>query len=239
MPQTIKQSKKRRRRRLLKYLALGGIIGPILFSIVATIGVFLYPDYSLISTSISEMETKGAAHKALVDSIVIPWVSAAIPFAIALHKGIKNRGKLIEKVGPISIILAAIVNLTLALFFPLDPEIVTGNTSTPGTTMHITLVTISVPLTLLGPLALWRRLKHDKEWRGYDKYSLITFAAMLVMGIGNAFVIGGPYAGIVERLTLAIAMQWNLVMAVKLIRTLSNQAEENEEKQIPEVNNSV
>ena len=74
----------------MKYLALGGIIGPILFSIVATIGVFLYPNYSLISTSISEMETKGAAHKALVDSIVVPWVSAAIPLVIAVHKGIKK-----------------------------------------------------------------------------------------------------------------------------------------------------
>lgn len=234
MTQTSKQSKKKGRR-LLKYLALGGIIGPILFSIVATIGVFLYPNYSLISTSISEMETRGAAHKTLVDSIVVPWEIAAIPFAIALHKGIKNRGKLIDKVGPISIILAAIVNLILTLFFPLDPEIATGNTSTPGTTMHITLVSITVPLTLLGPLAFWRRLKHDKEWRGYDKYSLVTFAAMLAMGIGNAFVIGGSYAGIVERLTLAIAMQWNLVMAVKLIRTLSNQTED-EEKQTREVN---
>jgi hypothetical protein len=58
---------------------------------------------------------------------------------------------------------------------------------------------------------------------------------MLVIGIGNAFVIGGPYAGIVERLTLAIAMQWNLVMAVKLIRTLSNQTED-EERQTPQVN---
>ena len=181
------------------------------------------------------METRGAAHKTLVDSIVVPWEIAAIPFAIALHKGIKNRGKLIDKVGPISIILAAIVNLILTLFFPLDPEIATGNTSTPGTTMHITLVSITVPLTLLGPLAFWRRLKHDKEWRGYDKYSLVTFAAMLAMGIGNAFVIGGSYAGIVERLTLAIAMQWNLVMAVKLIRTLSNQTED-EEKQTREVN---
>jgi hypothetical protein len=181
------------------------------------------------------METKGAAHKALVDSIVILWEIAAIPFAIALHKSIKNRGKLIDKLGPISIILAAIFNLILTLFFPLDPEIVTGSTSTPGTTMHITLVTIIVPLTLLGPLALWRRLKHDNRWRRYDKYSLVTFAAMLAFGIGNAFVIGGPYAGIVERLTLAIAMQWNLVMAVKLIRTLSNQTED-EERQTPEVN---
>jgi hypothetical protein len=119
-----------------------------------------------------------------------------------------------------------------------DNLIVTGNTSTTGATMHIALVTISVPLTLLGPLALWRRLKHDKEWRGHDKYSLVTFVAMLVMGIGDAFVIGGPNVGIVERLTLAIAMQWNLVMAVKLIRTLSNQTED-EEKQTSEVNNSA
>jgi hypothetical protein len=178
------------------------------------------------------METRGAAHKTLVDSIVIPWEIAAIPFAIALHKGIKDRGKLVDKVGPISIILAAIVNLTLTLFFPLDPEIATGDTCTPGTTMHITLVSISVPLTLLGPLAFWRRLKHNKRWSGYDRYSLVTFAAMLAMGIGNAFVIGGPYAGLVERLTLAIAMQWNLVMAVKLIRTLSNRTE-NEVKIIP------
>jgi hypothetical protein len=181
------------------------------------------------------METRGAAHKALVDSMVVLWEIAAIPLAIALHKGIKSRGKLIDKVGPISMILAAIVNLTLTLFFPLDPEIVSGNTSTPGTTMHIILVTITVPLTLLGPLAFWRRLKHDKKWVGYDKYSLVTFAAMLIMGIGNAFVIGSHYAGIVERITLAIAMQWNLVMALKLIRNLSNESE-NQEKQPREVN---
>lgn len=107
----------------------------------------------------------------------------------------------------------------------MDPEIVSGNTSTPGTTMHITLVTIIVPLTLLGPLAFWRRLKQDKQWAGYDKYSLVTFAAMLAIGIANAFVIGGPYAGIIERLTVGITMQWNLVMALKLIRPFSNRTE--------------
>ena len=221
MKKTFKDSEQRRLR-LLKYLALGGIAGPILFSIIATIGVFLYPDYSLIATSISEMETRGAVHKTLVDSIVVPWEVAAIPLAIALHKGINNRGRLIDKLGPISIILAAIINLILTLFFPLDPEIVTGDISTPGTTMHIILVTITVPLTMLGPLAFWRRLKYDRNWAGYDKYSLVTFIFMLIMGVGNAFAIGGSYAGLVERLTLAIAMQWNFVMAVKLIRTLSN-----------------
>jgi hypothetical protein len=66
---------------------------------------------------------------------------------MAIHKGNKSRCKLIDKVGPVSMILAAIVNLTLTLFFPLDPEIVSGNTSTPGTTMYIILVTITVPLT--------------------------------------------------------------------------------------------
>jgi hypothetical protein len=41
-----------------------------------------------------------------------------------------------------------------------------------------------------------------------------------------------------QELMLAIAMQWNLVMAVKLIRTLSNRTEENEEKQPREVNSA-
>ena len=60
---------------------------------------------------------------------------------------------------------------------------------------------------------------------------------MLAIGIGNAIIVGGPYAGVVERFTLAIAMQWNLVIAVKLMRTLSNQTEN--ENQTPEVNNSA
>lgn len=110
------------------------------------------------------METKGAARKALVDSIVVPWEIAAIPLAIALHKGIKKgKCKLSDITGPISIILTSMFNLILTLFFPLDPGIVSGNICTPGATLHITLVTIFVPLTLLRPLAYCRRLKQDKQ----------------------------------------------------------------------------
>ena len=218
----IKQSKNIQR---IKYLAIGGIISPILLVIVTMVPTLLDPSYSPISMTISESQAIGAPHKPLVDAIMVVYDVSFIPVAIALHKGIRATGKLWEKIAPAALILVGVISVPLTLLFPLDIEALSGNISTPGSILHFNLAAVVASLMMLTPIAFWFRMRKDKRWYNYRTYSLASFAAVLILGILTFALAGhegsasdGDYRGLLQRLTIGSVLQWQLVMAIGLIR---------------------
>ena len=92
-----------------------------------------------------------------------------------LHKSI-NKGKG-SAIGPILLLVSAILGLLTAFFFPLD---VGGEVSTFTGQMHVALVGLMALFSMFGMLALWRRFKKVSEWRGYDTYTLITLTFTII-----------------------------------------------------------
>jgi hypothetical membrane protein len=195
-----------------RFFAVCGIAAPILHLLAMVIGGFLSPSYSHITQAVSELFEVGAPNKQLLNSMLIVSNFMLIMFSIGLHRGIEDKRK--SKTAPILLGLGGVTGLLLMLFFPCDPgcEPVTFT----GTMHFVTAFSMAL-LTIISILAFWRRLKDDMRWRGYDKYSLGTFIATIIVMIILGLFITSPFFGLIERISMALILQWIEIMAIKLL----------------------
>ena len=192
--------------------AICGIISPLLYLIMVIVGGALIPGYSHITETVSELLVAGAPNRSLLATLMISSSVLGILFPIGLHRGI-NEGKG-SKVGPAFLIIASVLGI-FTTYFPQDPG---GPPVTFAGTVHVVLLIPMVILSLGAFIAFWRRLKSDSLWSGYDKYSLITFIVAIPLGVISAVSLDSPYVGLLERISVAVILQWGFVMAVKLFR---------------------
>lgn len=201
----------------LKWYAICGVIAPILYATIVILGGLLRPDYSHIEHSVSELLVVGAPNKLLLDTMMIINSILGIIFPIGLHIGL-NDGKG-SKVGPLALSLASVLVLITTIFFPMDAIGAPG--TFPGT-MHKVMAMGLMPLfSLIAILAIWHRTKSDTQWSGYDTYTIVTIVVAIITGAIAGILATSPFRGLVERLIVGTLLQWNLVMAIKLLR-LSN-----------------
>lgn len=192
--------------------ALCGIISPLLYLIMVIIGGALIPGYSHITETVSELLVAGAPNRSLLVTLMISSSVLGILFPIGLHRGInEGRG---SKVGPAFLIIASVLGI-FTTYFPQDPG---GPPVTFAGTVHVVLLIPMVILSLGAFIAFWRRLKSDSLWSGYDRYSLITFIIAIPLGVISAVSLDSPYVGLLERISVAVILQWGFFMATKLIR---------------------
>lgn len=154
----------------------------------------------------------GAPNKPLLNTLLITDYVLGILFPIGLHRGI-NEGKG-SKVGPAFLIIVSVLSL-FTIFFPQDPG---GEPVTFAGTVHVVLLILMVSLSLGAFLAFWRRLKSDSLWSGYDRYSLVTFIIAVPLGVISAFSLNSPYVGLLQRISVAVILQWGFFMSIKLFR---------------------
>jgi len=196
-----------------KVFAICGMIGPILYTMIWILGGLLQPEYSHIRDDVSSLLAVGAPNKLLFDIMHVTDVILMIVFFGSLYWAI-NKGKGLI-LGPALFLAANVIELFVALFFPLDAG---GEIITFTGRMHVILVMLMGFLAMFGMLAMWRRLKKVDEWKGYDKYSLITFIVTFVFGLVAAISIGSEIMGLTERLVVCSIGQYFFVIALKAYR---------------------
>jgi len=195
-----------------KAFAVCGIISPLLYLIMVIVGGALIPGYSHITETVSELLVAGAPNRSLLATLMISSSVLGILFPIGLHRGInEGRG---SKVGPTFLIIASVLGI-FTTYFPQDPG---GPPVTFAGTVHVVLIIPMVILSLGAFIAFWRRLKSDSLWSGYDRYSLITFIVAIPLGVISAVSLDSPYVGLLERISVAVILQWGFFMAIKLFR---------------------
>jgi hypothetical protein len=111
-----------------------------------------------------------------------------------LHEGFKDGGSII---GPYLFILASILGVFIAFFFPLDEG---GEMTTWRGKMHLILVIIMGILTIVGMILLWFRLKDVTGWSTFANYSLVSAIVALILLIISGIFIKSNYRGLLERL---------------------------------------
>ena len=65
---------------LQQFIALGGMIGPILYTLIWILGGFLQPDYSHIRDDVSSLMAKGAPNKRLFDIMQLTNIILVLVF---------------------------------------------------------------------------------------------------------------------------------------------------------------
>ena len=179
---------------IFQVLTICGMISPIVYTAMWIIGGKLQSDYSHVRHDISSLFAVGAPNKRLMQSFIIVSSVLLFLFYLGLHEGLNDGGSII---GPYLFIIASILGILIAFFFPLDEggEIITWRGK-----MHLILVIVMGILTIGGMIALWFRLNNVVGWSTFATYSLVTAIVALVLLIISGIFIEGKYRGLLERL---------------------------------------
>jgi hypothetical membrane protein len=179
---------------IYQVLAICGMLSPIVYTMMWIVGGRLQPDYSHIRNDISSLFAVGASNKRLMQSFIIVSSVLLFLFYLGLHEGLNDGGSII---GPYLFIIASILGILIAFFFPLDEG---GEMTTWRGKMHLILVVAMGILTIAGMIALWFRLKEVSGWSTFATYSLISAIVALILLIISGIFIQGNYRGLLERL---------------------------------------
>lgn len=198
-------------------LALLGWAGPLSAAclVVATVmGVALRDGFDHVTYTISELYEVGAPNAAALMVLFTAYHALVIPLAVGLHLALppSRRGW----IGPALLGAAGLLGIPLGAYARCDVGCF-GATTFRGQ-LHGVLVLVTVPLIFGAMFAVWARLRRHAGWQGVARYTLMTAVAGVAFGIGMAPFVQGPYAGLLERISVAILLQWYVVMGLHVVR---------------------
>lgn len=193
-------------------LAICGIIGPALYTIVMIVIGFIRSGYNPITQHMSELGEVGGPNAPIMN--IAGFITSGllmIAFALGLHRGI-SEGKG-SKIGPASVALAG-TGAVLIGIFPFDPTALF-----PSLTgiMHIVSVIILSAGLVIAPFAISRRIKHDPQWGSYRLYCLATGLVTVFVGAVFFSMVLKDWSGLLQRVSLEVPLLWIEVMAIKLL----------------------
>ncbi len=205
----------RRTARRVKLLALTGIVGPVLFTVLVILQGLLIPAYSHVSLPISALEAWPTGWIQRLNFWVVGLLNIA--FAYGLHLGVHatRRGAFgfpLLVLGGIGIVLAGLFPWVMINGVP---------TETP---LHVVGAITTFAATGLGWLVFSRRMSADRQWRDLSRYTMATSVGMLVLFIALGFFAvddGTPlhsWAGLLQRVLCAVWFTMLIVLAIRLRR---------------------
>lgn len=195
-----------------RILGICGLASAGFFAAADWVGIALTPEYSAWSNAISELVERGAARKDLVDSLLLPYHSLVIPFAIGVRRAICRDGG--RSTGPVLLGLAGFAGIILTLFFPCDPGC-EPFVSISGT-LHIV---IAIPMGLSILVAIWmtaEQMRRLPQWRGFVTYSRSTALAGGILAAATVGLAETEVVGILERVLTWSYLQWYVVIGAKI-----------------------
>lgn len=209
--------------RLVQLLLIGGIVGPVQFTLVYLLEGATRPGYNAVQDAVSLL---GLTDAGWVDALsVVVNGLLLMGFGLAVLHAFRSKG---WRWGPLLLMLAGF-GITVAGVFPTDPSqgYPPGTPTGPAvvTTLHGNIhALVGAPATFGGLTAScvvfgWS-YRHDPEWSAWSPYALVTAVAIVASFIGfvvSAFLWGK--AGLFERIAFTAAFLWIVALAIRLLRT--------------------
>jgi hypothetical membrane protein len=192
--------------RIVRYSAIAGIVGPVLYTITWLVLGFLEPTYSHTRDPISNLSAIGASFALVMTVIIFVFAILIIVFAFGLQRGLPPGfwG------GPVALVIAGVgyVGIALAPLNLADP----GDPNVP----HTISATVTVFAMMLAPILTFPRLRRDPGWRNLSGYSIATTAAAFAFMVMASLPTFADWAGLMQRLVLAVFLVWMVVIAIRL-----------------------
>jgi hypothetical protein len=208
--------------RLARPLLIGGIVGPVQFTLVYLLEGATRPGYNAFQDAVSSLSLTDAGWVDAV-SLVVNGV-LLMGFGLAALHAFRQKG---WRWGPLLLVLAGF-GITVAGVFATDPSqgYPPGTPAGPAVvaTLHGNIhALVGAPATFGGLTAssavfAWS-FRHDPEWRAWSPYALVTALAIPASFIGFAVSAfhSGP-AGLFERIAFIAAFLWIVALATRLLR---------------------
>jgi hypothetical membrane protein len=198
---------------IIRLLAWGGIIGPILFVAAFTIAGALRPGYSPISQAISALGTGPDGWQEDIPAIILGLLLLAftVSFFLAMRTVLPTTSRII---GTILLAIFSLVWITVGVF-----------TAAPSTrTVHTIVSVIGEIAAITALFVIGVGLRAAPAWRAWSIYTIVTAVVALVTllltfitsqrSISASLRIGG----LLERLLVVEILAWLVAFGVKLAR---------------------
>ncbi len=194
-----------------KVLALGGVVGPMLYaSVVAVLGE-LYPGYSHLSQTMSELGAADAPHALLMNIAGLGLLGVMImSFAGGLYQGLRK-----SRITAVSalVIVGAGMSLVMTAIFPCD----TGDQTTYTGQIHGVFATVGAVFMVLGMLILSPTFFREARWRGYAVLTVtVAVLSSVLAGMYGFDVIEG-WKGALQRISMGTALIWVEAVSFRLL----------------------
>lgn len=216
----------------MRVAPLGGIAGPLLFSIVTIVAAALRPDYSHATNLVSELGAGGTPYAALMNYAgFVPAVLMIALFGIALAAALPR-----DQISIVASILVTLFGAGMAADGIIACDL--GCPRTGGSlarVVHIRIARVALLCAILGSGLVGVCLRRLPAWRGLSRYSLLTGAAALCFMVALATSIdSGVLSGLWQRLLLVTVFAWCAVIGLRLAsRTPSERAPSDIARQPP------
>lgn len=196
-----------------RFLAMCGVIAPVLFVFTTILGGAMRPGYSHLSDTISELFSPGSPNKLLLDTLHTIYALLLTLFGVGVLQRVRGseRSRLTGIIGASMFIAMGLVSVTTATLFPQDAW---GSTPTFAGEMHKILHGVIALLSMLSMMLIGIWFNRAEGNAGFRTYSFATVGvAMLAAGFYVANV-GSPIMGLTERIAGLIGFQWTFVLAL-------------------------
>jgi len=180
----------------VRFLALGGLLGPALFTIVTIVCGSLRPDYSHASQFVSELGARGTRNAAVMNLLgFVPTGFLLAAFGVALARLLDGGASAVAG----SLLLAGFgAGLVAAGSLPCEP-----GCPQQAPTLHDSVSIAGFLAAIAGFALLARLFRHQPSWRPLWLYSALTSAVALVWLVALAHSIDArEWTGLWQRLLI-------------------------------------
>ena len=203
-------------RTIQRTLAFGGVAAPALFSLVVLVSAALRPDYSHLTSFISELGATGTPRAALMD--YAGFVPAGLMFAafgIALARALPRDRLTTVAAVLVTLFASGVVTSGVISCDPGCPQ----NGGSVENTLHNGIGPISFLCLILAAGILGIRFRRLPAWRHLSVYSLLTSAFALGFLVALAISVETrALTGVWQRLLLATLFLWCVIVGLRAAR---------------------
>lgn len=198
--------------RMLRILAICGIVGPITYAIVLAVLGVAWPGYDPVRQYMSELGAVDAPHAFLMNVLGFQLLGISmVALGFGLYRGVKRKGW--ATVVGVALILLAGASMITVGFSPCDPSCV--NISPTGI-RHAMTATIAATAMTCGILVVSLRFRRDERWRRYWFFSAVIAVVSLTLSPLPMLSIFEPWAGLLQRLGIGLALLWMIIISTRL-----------------------
>jgi hypothetical protein len=200
-----------------RFLALCGLIAPILFIFTTILGGAMRPGYSHMSNTVSELFSPGSPNRFLLSSLHTLFTVLLLFFGIGILKFIQrySKSKRLGIIGVSAFIAMGVLNFLTATIFPQDAW---GAPPTFFGEMHLILSGFISILSILYILLIGVWFHQTGISRNFRTYSFATVVAVVISAGWFITSYGRQIMGLSERLTILVGFKWTFILALLILK---------------------
>jgi hypothetical protein len=204
-------------RSIWQIITLSGAFSAVVYLAHVVLGGILWPEYSHIVNTISELTADGAPNAPLLRVFTTVYGVLAVVFAVSLllaFRALKVRKA--AKIGAILLIIMEVASLVGYGLFPLSDS-TEMNVQNIG---HIAVTVIVVLTTVTCGFFIGAGLLKTESCKKLGVFMLICASVMVAAGLMSPVTLatGWPVAGLVERFNIFTLQLWIFVLSIGVFR---------------------